>query len=380
MEEEQNSPQEFLRFLKRMKRSRGKAVYNRVLAVFVNLYPKPLRASEIAKLTGLNYNSVNTVIHRLYRLGILRRVARGLYELKSKELAIKLLERRSEIISKMRRSQRSSRMVSSSSSGSRVSSGSSGVFVDSVVEMSGEMIATGVAVDSWVSWVRRFLDLDSQIFEHALIRFRVVRSISDKLRACYLSSVKDKDRAKQVSIRKRTFSLVISKHGSVRIYIKDPLSWVSELIDTLLRCGLERGEIMYFFQQLKDALPKAKGSVEVPVVNRGLEILRDIKVETRVGDKVLLTRIVGSHFPLELETSGNIDLVINFLAALAGVQHFSVLEFLQAQELSEINRKFGLLAKGFEDLAKALRESVSKTFATRVATDSAKEEEDIGYA
>ena len=367
--------------LKRNKPKRHKATYNRILAIFVNFYPRILRISEISKITGINYNTVKTVVNRLYKQGLLIRRARGYYDLKNRELAVKLLEKRSISIPEKRFKRRLEPKVSESLSGSRVSLRYGGVSGGSGVEMNGEMIATGVAVDSWVGWVRRFLDLDSQIFEHARISFRVLRSISDKIRGRFLDNIKVRDKAKQISVRGNSFTLVVSKYGSCRLFIRDPLSWISELVNFLIDAGLNQGEMLHFFQQLRDALPRAKGSVEMPVINKSLEYFRDVKVETRVGDKVLITRIVGSHFPLELESAGNLDLVINFLAALAGVQHFSILEFLQAQELSEINRKFGLLAKGFEDLAKALRESVSKTIVTRVATDSAKIEEgdDIGY-
>ena len=316
-------------------------VIRRVLAIFINSHPKALSIKDIANQTNLKYDSIKTAIRRLYQKGFLIKIKRGYYKLLNKDEAILHLSNkrfRKRLIPKVCEPFHTA--AQKSNTGSVVNSTNNGY-------------------NSLRGWFEQFLDLSTAVFEVGRVKFRVKRSIGEKLRdGC---SVNVRDKAGQVTYRLKGLTIIVSKYGSVRLYLKDPASWFNEFISFLKGKGLSDVEVKYVLKQLLNSVPRAHASVEIPVTYDALRIFKDWRIETRVlgvrvGDRVVVSRICGSHFPLEVEVSGDLDLVCNFLSALMGVQHFSVLEFLQVYELNEINRKFELVAKGFSDLAKTLKD------------------------
>jgi len=336
-------------------KSKFGSVLKRVLAIFINHYPRELTALQVVGLSRkwpLKYNSVRTAINRLYNLGFLVRTARGKYMLKDKEAAIKFLD-----------GTRSKRLIHLRSRPK----------VDESINIFGYEVITdrGPGDNRFRGWFEQFLDLGSVCFEVGRVQFRVKKSISDRLRVGF--EVNSNDKARQVVVRLRGLTVIISKYGCVRLYLRDPASWFGDFVGFLRGQGLRENEVLYVLRQLVNMLPKAKASCEIPVVHDGLRLFKDLKIETRVGDKVLVSRICSSHLPLEVETSGDLDLVCNFLSALAAVQHFSVLEFVQASELHEIKTSFNTLAKSFEELAKALKQLGQKKIEYEVPKPPPKE-------
>jgi len=295
-----------------------RALLKRIIAIFVNFPEKPMRPIEIARSLDANPDSVRSIISRLNKKGIIKRVAKGFYQLNDKNKALSILEEKSVAI---------------------------------------KVKSQGLCLGEFR--FEEFLDIDSAVLEHSMISIRPHISIIRKLRQLG-KKWSEKDKAQQVSIRGNGISLVVSKY-TVRVYITSVTKAWPELIRILRNAGLSEGEIKLFLDLLTDKIRqnKARATVEIPVTSKIPDEVNFV-IRTKVGDKELITRLSASHFPKELEISGHIDLVSNFISILAGVQHFSILEFIQANELIKINKKFGLLAQAFEQLAIALRENADR--------------------
>ena len=307
------------------KRADHGVILRKVLAIFINTKGKKvLRPVEIAKMGKINHNSVRTAIRTLYKQKLLEKRGRGEYRLHDLERAIEYM---------------------------KVLQQKKLIYLGGVPRSPEEKTNSGMK-----EYFRQFLDLESAFFEHGEIKFRVDHFVAEKLRG-KSASIRSRDRAKQVSYATEAFSMVISKHGHIRMYLKNPKTWLREFVEFMKKRGLDEYNIKYVLQQILNAMPNAKVAVEMAVTNT--KIPKGITIETKVGDKVLISRITGSHYPEELEIQGHLPLVDTFIAALASVQHFSVLEFIQANELTEINVKFNVLAKGFEKLAESLKSLAS---------------------
>jgi len=313
-------------------------VTRRVLAIYLSHSNQALSAKDITRIArDLNINAVKVAIHRLYRKGFLKRIRRGYYFLVDKEKAILHLSNKGY-------KRRSEPKVG-------------GNFVTFHTDVSKSNNVDGNAVRRFYE---KYLDLDSIILEHSRIRFGLKRSVAEKVRVG--REGKKGDKAGQVTIRRMSFTLVVSKYGRCRLYVLDPYRFLKEFLIFLASCGLTEQEIDYVLGQINIAIQHASATAEIPVVEsrlknfRNMEIISEIK--TKDGYKPLIkTKIVSSHFPLELEVNSvDFRLLMQFIGALTGQQHSVVLEYVQANELSEINKKFDVLAKGFSDLAETLRD------------------------
>jgi len=299
-------------------------VKRKVLATLLYHYDKKraLKPKEIAEIIKCNVSSVKTALRQLRINGIVRRTSKGCYILTDKQKAISILEDYEQI--------------------NRIYLGRIPTSPQDESDLEG--------------WFRRFVDVDSAIFEHARVKFRVDRFVTEKLReGCVY---RPRDRAKQVSYSFRSFTMTVSLHGCVRINVKDPNTWLRDLISFLKSRGLDEKNIKYFLRQLLDALPSSRVTVEVPLVADNVAtVLKGTYIETKLGDKPLVTRICASHFPNgELEITSDFMAVSTFLAALAGSQHFSMLEYAQLEKLNSIDKKFEFIASILEKLAKGLRD------------------------
>ena len=313
--------------------NRKRAPYGRVkrkvLYCLIKYYDlkRSLKAKEIAQLTQTNVNSVKTVLRNLYYQNLVIKTSPGNYILaneKAKQIAKQIIDQDYTQTKRFK--------------------------LGRVPRSFGNLNPLNVG-----EFFKRFFDLNSAVFEFGMVKFRVDRYVADKLRSgCSFSRG---DRAKQVSFACESFSCVISKHGHIRLHLKNPNTWLRDFVKWLKSKGLDDYNVRYVLSQLlNQGVPNAEVSVEVPIVDERVKSLKESVIETKVGDKVIVSRICASHFPIEMETRGDFDMVGNFLAALAGAQHFSALEYLQAEKLTSIDKKFGIIASKFEELAKALKQ------------------------
>ena len=314
------------------------AVKRKVLACLLGHLEdkKALKPIEIARITKLNYNSVKSTLFHLKKQGIVMRTSSGAYIIKNKQKAIQIMEQYNN-----------------------------GLILGRVPRYAGDATLE--------EWFRRFVDVDAAFFEHARVKFRVDRFVTEKLRAGAV--FRPRDRAQQVTYSFRSFSITVSRHGSVRIYIKNPSLWFNDLVEFLKGRGLDEKNIKYFLKQFLNAMPSSRVTVEMPLTSDKVATeLRGTVLKTKLNDRtVLVTEICASHYRHgELSITGSLSDVGNFLAALAGSQHFSPLEYLQYEKLNSIDKKFEIIASQLEKLAAALRAaSTSKSdFA-----DSKKEKE-----
>lgn len=327
----------------------------RVLSFFVHNSSRAWRPVEIYKMQSidpLNYNSIRTAIRRLVQLGLIVRVRRGVYKLVDKRKALMLLN--SQIDSRQR--------------------------LVPKVDRGFESIHTFNDKSNTVrEWFGQFLDLESAIFEHAEVRFRVKRTIADKIRGNFAVNVRDK--AKQVVVRGDSFTLVVSKYGSCRLFLNNPYVWLTEFVRFLREKNLDENEVKYVLKMVLNSLSDSQVAVEIPIVRDSLRMFRNFTVETKVGGKTLIaTSIYSSHFPLELEVKGDFNAALGFISALSGVQHFSILEFIQAQQLQEINAKFNVLAEVFGKLADKMKDLAQTKVTLSYALSKQKEKEgDLSY-
>lgn len=281
------------------------SVQNRVLAIFINTFPRALGPRDIANITGMNYNSVKSAIRRLTQLGFLKKIDRGLYVLVDRDRAVAFLSAKTSECKK---------------------------FEDKVRKVQGKVPPKGPAPfllsPGLRQFIEQFIDVESAVVEDINVPFRVKRTVAEKLRRGH--PVKENDKARQVVIRHGSVTMVVSEYGSVRLFFSDPNTFLRDLIEILKKQGLTEEEMGHFFMQLSRNLHKSNMSIEVPILDRELAKMRGSYIESRCGPlPPLITKVVGSHWHAELEIRGPAIAAMNFFHMLAAVQHFSMPEFLQ---------------------------------------------------
>jgi len=294
-------------------------VTRRTLAIFINAGTKhALKPCEIAKQINEDYHAVYSAIRRFCKYGFVKSVRRvigrrvvSFYILNDKAAALEYMGH------------------------------------------SDLAFLGGVPRSPFMDWV----DLGRAVFESGAVRFMVDGFVCDRIRSFLGGSVRarSRDRAQQLSYGCSSFSLNISRYGCATLWVKTG-DWISDFLDFLVNCGLDEGNRVHVFRKMAENLSDAQVSVEAPVLSRDVP---EVTIKTKVGDETLLSRICGSHFPKELEVSGSLGPVQNFLSALAGAQHFSMLEWIQADRLDKITRAVEVLIETFDRTAKAL-ESISR--------------------
>jgi len=303
------------------KQAKATNVTRRTLAVFVSVGAKhALRPCEIAYQIKEDYHAVYSAIRRFCKHKFVKRIRRRFgktyYILADKEAALEYLESNLAILGGIPR--------------------------------------------SLSRFFRGWLDLDRAVLEHVgPVSFVVDGYITDVIRGFLKRRgrrVRRGDRAKQLSFPFQSFSLKISVHGRVGFWIKS-LDWISDFNDFLIACGLDDANRAFVFRKIAEKVQRSNASVEIPVLSD--DVPKGITIKTKAGDASLVSRISSTHFPRELEVRGTFGAVQNFLTALAGSQHFSMLEWLQADRLDKINRVLHVLSKSYDRTARAL-ESVTK--------------------
>lgn len=292
----------------------------RVLAVFINEGPRhALRVCQIAKSIKADYYAVYSAIRRFCKYGFVKKRRKGFgktyYVLADKEAALEYL-------------------------------GS---------DRSDLAFFGQVPTSPFVDWG----DLGRAFYEGGPTRFRVDGYVCGEVRG-YLEGLgnraSSRDRSGQLSFACESFSLVITKGGHVTLWIKSR-EWIRDFFDFLVGCGLDEGNRAHVFRKLAERISDTRVRVEAPVLS---DDVPKVTIETRVGDERLVSRICSSHYPKELEVSGSFGVVQNFLSALAGVQHFSTLEWVQADRLEKILRVMQLEARAHERVAEAIESLIGK--------------------
>lgn len=295
-------------------------ITRRTLAVFINAGSKRvLRVCEIADRVKEDYHAVYSAIRRFRKYRFVRPVKRRVGK---KVLSFYILSDKAAALEYM--------------------------------GFSDLAFLGGVPRSPFVDWV----DLGRAVYECGATRFRVDGYVCGKIRG-YLESLRKielRDRAKQRSFACKSFSLVITRHGHVTLWSKG-LGWVGDFLDFLVSCGLDKGNRAHVFRKLAEKINDTQVKVEAPVLRGDVP---KVTIETKVGDEKLVSRIASSHYARELEVSGAFGPVQNFLAALAGSQHFSMLEWVQADKLDRILRVMLLEARAHERVAEAIESLIGK--------------------
>jgi len=297
-------------------------VTRRAMAIFITAGTKrALKPCEIANQMKADYHAVYSAIRRFCKYGLIKKIRKGIgrsfYLLANREAALEYLDSNVAVL------------------GGEPRSGL-GSFFGHWLDLGGAVLEyvgpVGFVVDGYVAGVIRGF-LEGQ--------------------GC---GVRRGDRAKQLSYASNSFSLKISIYGRVGLWIKG-VDWVSDFNNFLVSCGLDDENRAFVFRRVAERVQGSRTSVEVPVLSD--DVPKGVAIKTKVGDVSLVSRISGSHFPKELEVQGTFGAVQNFLTALAGSQHFSMLEWVQADRLDKITRVVEVLRESFDRTAKAL-ESISK--------------------
>lgn len=303
------------------KQAKATNITRRTLAVFISAGTKhALRVCEIADSLQRDYHAVYSAIRRFCKHKFVKRIRRRFgktyYILADKEAALEYLESNLAILGGIPRS---------------------------LSQFFGD-----------------WLDLDRAVLEYVgAVSFVVDGYVTDVIRNFLQGEgrrVRRGDRAKQLSFACKSFSLKITVHGRVGLWIKS-INWIRDLNDFLLSCGLDDVNRAFIFRKVAEKVQGSSASIEVPVLSN--DVPKGITIKTKAGDVSLVSRISGTHFPRELEVQGTFGLVQNFLTALAGSQHFSMLEWLQADSLGKIHRVLQVLSESYDRTARAL-ESVAK--------------------
>lgn len=301
-------------------------ITRRTLAIFISTGPMhALRPCEIAKQMKEDYHAVYSAIRRLSKYGLIKKVSRGFrrvfYVLVDKDAALGYLDSNVALLGGIPRS-----------------------------------------LGRW--FFGDWLDLDRAVLEYVgPVSFVVDGYVTDVIRGFLEGQgcrVRRGDRAKQFSFACKSFSLKITVYGRVGFWIKS-VDWISDFNDFLLNCGLDDANRAFVFRKVAEKVQGSSASIEIPVLSN--DVPKGITIKTKAGDVSLVSRISGTHFPRELEVQGTFGLVQNFLTALAGSQHFSMLEWRQADTLDKINRVLQVLSKSYDRTARAL-ESIAKESAT----------------
>jgi len=200
----------------------------------------------------------------------------------------------------------------------------------------------------------KFLDMDLAFLEKFEVTgvclkwysFKPLREHLAKLAKANDPRVKvsgKKERSQKLSFTVESFSLTVSLHGKLGLWVRS-IDWVAEFTEVLEAAGISDLAKVDVFESIMARLPDAKASVEIPILVPRSELPRAYKVETKAGDKEIISRIASSHFPAELEIAGNWDQVQGYLSALAASQHFSALQVMQTDSLRNIEKKMDNLA------------------------------------
>jgi len=295
-------------------------ITRRVLAIFINQGTRhALRVCQIATWMKADYHAVYSAIRRFCKHGFVKSVRKmvgnrvlSLYILSDKATALEYLG------------------------------------------FSDLAFLGGVPRSPFVDWV----DLGRAFYEGGPTGFRVDGYVCSKIRGYLegLAKASSRDRSRQLSFACESFSLVITRHGHVRLWVKSR-DGIGDFFDFLVSCSLDQGNRAHVFRKLAEKINDTRVTVEAPVLN---DDVPKITIETKVGNERLVSRICGSHFPRELEVSGSFGAVQNFLAALAGAQHFSMLEWVQADRLDRILRAMLLEARAHEKVAEAIESLIGK--------------------
>ncbi|MEM2905721.1 MAG: winged helix-turn-helix domain-containing protein [Candidatus Bathyarchaeia archaeon] len=206
-----------------------------------------------------------------------------------------------------------------------------------------------------------FLDLKRLRLESGRVRFRVEKSTADRLRAYivvrYGVEPGSRDPAGQVSFR-HDWTLTVCRNGAVWLHYKSPW-FLKSLPEWLDQAGLDEAHRDRFLHSLTSALEGLEGTAEIPLLFDGRG-LKGVKVCTSVGERDVITSRVNfsGHHQGELSVSGQLLSVFHFLGILAGQQHFSPLEFLQAVALLNLDRRFEAIAAGYEALLEWFKASL----------------------
>lgn len=188
-------------------------------------------------------------------------------------------------------------------------------------------------------WFRKFMDLEKTILERLRVEVRLDSYQVGKIRAALQVQgevPKARDRSQRLAFADSNLSLVVSKGGWMQVWLKGK-TWHLELLRFLRMTEMEEASIVDVFRQIAERLPSSDISVETPLKVNRHELPKTWEVETRVGNKTIVSRICSSHFNAELETSGFAPAVMGFLNSLAAVQHFEplkILEFENSQKMS----------------------------------------------
>ena len=292
----------------------------RTLAVFINEGTQhALRVCEIAKRIKEDYHAVYSAIRRFCKHGFIIKKPIGFrksnYLLKDKDRALKYLD------------------------------------PDLDLAFLGE-----VPRSPFGDWI----DLGRSVYECGVVRFRVDGYSTGRVRGFLeVSKAKasPKDPSKQLSYNCKSFSLVITKDGHVTLRIKSLQNWLGDFFDFLVSCGLNDGNRIHVFRKLAEKIDSTQIKVEAPILS---DIVPKVTIETRVGDEKLVSRIASSHYARELEVTGGVGPLQNFLSALAGTQHFSMLEWVQADKLAKILEVLYLDAKSHEKVAGTIEALIDK--------------------
>lgn len=312
-------------------------ITRRTLAIFISAgLNHALRVCEIADSLRGDYHAVYSAIRRYSKYGFIKKVNKGFrrvfYVLVDKEAALD--------------------------------------YLDSNIAVLGGVPRSGLG-----SFFGDWLDLGGAVLEYVgPVGFVVDGYVASKIRG-FLEGlgcrVRRGDRAKQLSYACNSFSLRISVHGRVGLWIKS-VDWVSDFNDFLVGCGLDDANRAFVFRKVAERVQGSRTSVEVPVLSD--DVPKGVTIKTKVGDVSLVSRISGSHFPKELEVQGTFGAVQNFLTALAGSQHFSMLEWLQADRLDKIRQALDILGTSYDRTARILESLANESITNKIQAQQEKPE------
>jgi len=316
------------------KQAKATNVTRRTIAVFINAGPNhALRVCEIADWMNEDYHAVYSAIRRFYKYRFIKKIrrdfGRSFYLLADREAALEYLDANFAVLGGIPRS------------------------------------GLGSFFGDWIDW-------DRAVLEGGVVRFNVDGFVCGRIRSFMGGDDRAhvRDRAQQLSYACGSFSLNVSRHGFVTLWVKSP-NWVSDFFGFLNACGLDEGNRAHVFRKLAEKIHDGRVSVEAPVLSNDAP---KVTIETKVGDQTLVSRICSSHFPRELEVSGSFGAVQNFLSALAGSQHFSMLEWLQADRLDKIRQALDILRTSYDRTARALESLANESIANKIQAQQEKPE------
>lgn len=209
------------------------------------------------------------------------------------------------------------------------------------------------SVEGWFD-AGKWLDLAGAIVENARIPNFRVDSYDNNLIRVFLSkksNVSKRDRAAWLSHVEPSFSMNITKKGSIMLILHS-LDYVDNISRFLSECGLSDVRKHLFFDRFYSTCKNAKVSVEMNILANKKDLPQIFEAKTYFGDAMIRTRLNHSGGNAELEISGGLAPVHNFLNHLAGLQHNSASDYLQTKHLASIDSKFSLIVDALETFVK----------------------------